>query len=244
MRGLACAIAVLAGCQPAGAGADPKPEPEPPQAEWFERDMLVRFHMHENFDLLRAIEKLFVRGKLEDGRVFARAIAEAPEEPGLDSFAKRATDVRARAAEVAAATTIDDALRREARLAQACADCHVDAGVLPDFDHPPRLPADRGTVTTRMARHLWATDRLWEGMVGNSDEAWRAGLDVLASAPLPSSELGGERAAIAHRLQQLADAARKAQATDQLRDKAREYGDILVTCAACHRTPATHTATD
>ena len=228
------AMVALAACQAAGAGPDRKPKPEVPPQQRFEHDMLVRFHMHESFGMLRAIELVLVRGKLDEGKHLARAIAEAPDEPGLASFARRAATVRARAAEVAAADTTDDALHAEARLAQACADCHADAGVLPELADPPRLPPDDGTTTTRMARHRWATDRLWEGIVGNSDEAWRAGLDVLAQAPLPASELGKQRTAIAHRLQQLAEQARRMPATDLPRDRAGEYGDILVTCAACH----------
>lgn len=50
-----------------------------------------------------------------------------------------------------------------------------------------------------MARHLWATDRLWEGMVGGDDDAWRDGLDVLAAAqsslssgPYDARAVGGD----------------------------------------------------
>jgi hypothetical protein len=87
-----------------------------------------------------------------------------------------------------------------------------------------------------MARHLWATDRLWEGVVGSSDDAWRAGLDVLAVTPLPAAQLGDERAMIAHRLRRLAEDARKTRGGGQLVERARDYGEILVTCAACHAT--------
>lgn len=230
------AMLALAACQAAGAGPDRTSKAEPPPAQRFEHDMIVRFHMHESFGMLRAIELVLVRGKLEEGKQLARAIAEAPDEPGLASFAARAADVRARAAGVAAAATTEDALRAEARLAQACAGCHADAGVLPELADPPRIPADDGSTITRMARHRWATDRLWEGVVGNSDEAWRAGLDVLAQPPLPAAELGKERTAIARQLQHLADTARRQPATDLPRDRAQEYGEILVTCAACHAT--------
>ena len=226
MQKITLAIA-LAGCSVAAA--------TPPQpGKQFEHDMIVRFHMHENFDLLRAIEKLIVRGKLDDARAFALTIAQAPDEPGLEPFAKRAAEVRERAQALAAAVSIDEAARREARLAQACADCHVDAGVLPEFRDVPPVPPDHPTIAARMTRHLWATDRLWEGMVGDSDEAWRAGLDVLAATPLPFSSVEKDRVLLAQQLQRLADEARHTQATDQLRDRARAYGEILATCAACH----------
>jgi cytochrome c553 len=230
-RRLCVVLATAAGCQAANAG-DPKP------AERFEHDMMARFHMHENFGLLRAIELELIHGKLEDGKLLARSIAEAPDEPGLQPFAKRIAAVRDAAAALAAAPSIDEGLRREARLGAACADCHVDAGVLPEFANPPRLPADDNSVKARMARHRWASDRLWEGLVGNADESWRAGLDVLAATPLPWTAADADRQALAKRLQQLADEARKTQATDQLRDRSRAYGEILTTCAGCHTTKA------
>jgi len=230
-----CAISLLIalGCQPARARQDPPPEPGPEAR--FERDMLVRFHMHQSFDLVRAIEKLLVRGNLEDARAFARAIAEAPEEPGLGPWARQAALVRERAGALAGATTLEDACRGEARLAAACASCHVDAGVQPDF-RSIQPPPDRPTVDARMARHQWATGRLWEGLigVGGADAAWRDGLDVLASTPLPAPQLA--RADLARRLQQLADGARQRSRTDTLADRARTYGELLATCAGCHTT--------
>ncbi len=226
-RKLTWLLLAAAACQTASAR-------EPPPQERFEHDMMVRFHMHENFGLLRAIEMLLVHGKLDEARSLARAIAIAPDESGSQVVAKRVTIVRDRAEALASAANIDEACRREARLAAACADCHVDSGVLPEFANPPPVPPDLDTVKGRMARHRWATDRLWEGVVGDNDETWRAGLDVLAATPLPWSKISADREALAHRLQQLADEARRTQATDQLRDRAREYGDILVTCAACH----------
>ena len=221
-----------------GAGENKPPKPPPPQQLQFEHDMMVRYHMHENFDLLRAIEKLLVRGKLDEGRTLARAIAEAPDEPGLEAFAADASTVRTRALAIARATTLDEALRKEAQLAAACAGCHASAGVLPEFREPAKAPPDQPTIEARMTRHLWATDRLWEGVVGDSEPSWRAGLDVLAATPLPWSRAEAERVAYARQLQRLADQARQAGANDQLGDRARSYGEILVTCAACHALPA------
>jgi hypothetical protein len=222
--------AALASCKPASA--------EPPPPVRFEHDVMVRFHMHENFDLLRAVERLLVRGKLDEAQHLAAGIAQAPDEPGMSTFAAQATRVRERAAAVASAPGVEEALRREARLAGACAGCHNDAAILPEFRSWPTAPADKPTVEARMARHLWATDRMWEGIVGGVDEPWRAGLDVLASTPLPFSALQGDRPLLARQLQQLADTARKRGKTDGIDDRVRAYGEMLVTCAACHTTKA------
>ena len=250
--GCALLALALAACQ-AARGDDrtppkkpPLPVPEPvqtvppePTRGQFEHDMMVRFHMHENFSLLRAIEKLLIRGKLDDARALARSIAESPDEPGLASFAKRIAAVRDRAGALATATTIEEACRREARVAEACAQCHVDAGVLPEFREPPPAPPDHPTLAARMARHLWATDRLWEGVVGDSDESWRAGLDVLAATPLPWGPGQPERTQLAQQLQRFADQARHTQARDRLAERAKIYGNMLATCVACHASTGT-----
>jgi mono/diheme cytochrome c family protein len=204
-----------------------------PPSERFEHDMMVRFHMHENFGVVRAIERLLLRGKLEEARDLARAISIAPDEPGLGTWSEQAIRVRDQASVLATAKTVDDACAAEAKLASECAGCHVATGAMPEFGSPPRPPPDRPTVDARMARHLWASDRLWEGMVGMADDSWRAGLDVLAATPLPASELGAEREVLARKLQRLADRGRKAKA-DQ--ERATLYGDMLATCAACHTT--------
>ena len=226
---LVLALAVLAGCTNATATGRAGSGSDAP-ASRFEHDMLVRFHMHENFGLVRAIERLLLRGKLDEARELAHGIAIAPDEPGMTAWAAQATRVRERAAALASAKTLDEALVADAKLASECASCHVASGVMPEFGSPPSLPPDRPTIEARMTRHLWASERLWEGLVGGADDSWRAGLDVLALTPLPASQLGPDRAVLARNLQRLAETARK-QTTN---DHATAYAEILSTCVACH----------
>ncbi|HTR50364.1 MAG TPA: hypothetical protein VMJ10_06620 [Kofleriaceae bacterium] len=206
---------------------------EPPGKQ-FEHDMMARFHMHENYTLFGAIERLLVRGKLDDARDLARSIGMAPDEAGLSAWATQAAVVRDRASAIANATSVDDACRRTAKLAEACARCHVETNAVPEFRVPPELPPDRPTIEARMTRHLWAVERVREGVIGGVDEPWRAGLDVLAQAPLPWSAADRDRTALAKQLRELADRARHRGATETIEDRARTYGDLLVTCAACH----------
>jgi len=216
-------LAWFAACQAATADT-PTPTPE--------HDLAMRFHMHRNFDLLRAIERLLIRGKLDEARRFAEAIATAPDEPAHGPWAAHAVAVRDRAMAVARATSVDDALRKETRLAAACGDCHREHRGSGMFERPPAAPPDQPTLDARMARHRWAADRLWEAVVGDADDAWRAGLDLLAAAPL---ELGADRAPLARELQRLASTARGARRP--VVDRAGTYGEILVTCAGCHAKP-------
>jgi cytochrome c553 len=226
-------LTLAAACRSATADEaklDP-PKPEPTPSERFERDMMVRFHMDQNFDLLHRIERLLIRGRLDEAKRFADAIAIAPDDPSLQSFAAQTAVVRERAAALARATTVDDALRIETQLAAACGACHRDNQGAAMFEQPPAVPPDRPTIEARMARHRWAADRLWEAVVGDTDDAWNQGLDVLAAAPV---DVGRERAPIAKKLQRLASKARRANAPAVAR--ATTYGDILVVCSECHTT--------
>lgn len=203
--------------------------------------MMVRFHMHENFDLLRAIEKLLIRGKLDEAKALARSIAEAPSEPGLEKWTVQATKVRDLAGALARAPSIDEGCHREARLAVACAGCHADTGVIPELSNVPAVPPDKPTIDARMARHVWATDRLWEGIVGGGDDPWTQGLDVLAATPLPFPTALDDRAGLARQLQRTADTARKRASTADRAERGRAYGEILSVCATCHTTPVAPT---
>ena len=81
--------------------------------------------MHANFDLLRAIERLLIVGKLDEAKRFAAAISEAPHAPSHGPWAAHVVTVRDRAAALARATTLEQACRLEVTLAGACAACHV-----------------------------------------------------------------------------------------------------------------------
>jgi cytochrome c553 len=222
-------LLALAGCT-ASAVADPTGSDSPTRR--FEHDMMVRFHMHESYGLVRGIERLLLRGKLAEAKDLARAISTAPDEPGMGAWAPLAARVRDQAGVLAAAKTIDAACAAEGVLGRECAACHAASGASPEFSSPPRPPADKPTIEARMARHLWAADRLWEGLVGGADDAWGQGLDVLAATPLPAAQLGATREPLAKKLQGIAAGARKGTA-----DHAAVYGDLLATCAGCHTTP-------
>lgn len=220
-------LVLLVGCSSSRADV-----PEPPPAKRFEHDMMVRFHMHQNFDLLRAIERLLIKGKLEEAKQFAAAIASSPDEPTHGPWAAQTVVIRDRAAALARATEVGDALKKAASIGAACGACHDEQVVKLALDQVPKAPPDAPTLDARMARHRWATDRLWEGVVGNSTTAWRAGLDVLAAAPLGQP---ADRAAIGKKLQAQASAARNT--TAKVVERATQYGEMLATCAACHTAP-------
>ncbi|MFN0246380.1 MAG: hypothetical protein ACKV2T_05705 [Kofleriaceae bacterium] len=217
--------------------AAPRPQPTPPPAPApekpsFERGMMIRFHMHENYGMLRAIERLLLRGKLDNAKFLAQGIGEAPEEPGLSAFATHEAQVRIRAQDVVRAKDLDQAIRRTALLVDACAGCHAASGQLPELGIPSGPPPDRDSLDARMARHRWAADQLGAGILASDDKAWTSGLELLASAP-PLAQLTKEQAVFGKRLQQTAKSTLKAKS---VRGEARAdaYGNLLVICASCH----------
>jgi cytochrome c553 len=189
-----------------GHHAAPVAAPSTPERPRFDRPAMVRFHMQRSFDDLRRIERRLIGGQLDEARALAHLLARPARDPG-----------------------IDEACRREPRVSAACAGCHLRTGAAPVFPPAPPVPLDRPTRDARMARHLWATDRLWEAMVGGAEPAWRSGLAVLAATPLPFTDRDLSRSA--RRLQDLArDGASLATAAD----RAAAYGELLVTCTGCH----------
>jgi hypothetical protein len=97
----------------------------------------------------------------------------------------------------------------------------------------PSLPPDRQTPATRMARHAWAVDRLWEGLIASDDARWARGLAVLSDTPLPfSSATTAPR--YASELRALARAQIDTRTTTNFDDRGAAYGEMLVRCAGCH----------
>jgi cytochrome c553 len=209
--------------------------PQPPPRPQFERPASVRFHMERHFDDLRVVEELLVAGQFDDARTRAFLLTKPASDPGMAAWDDDSRRVVEAAIALTKASRTDEACRRAARVAKACADCHVHVQKLPMFRASPALPPDEATADARMARHQWAVDRLWEGMLGASDQRWYAGLEVLGRTPLPFSP---QRDAIglANHLQQLARDAQTKRGSETLDSRATVYGEILVTCAACHST--------
>lgn len=230
---LAGAVLAALCARPAGGDGGEDPPREPPAPPRFERAALVRWHMQRHFEDLRTIERLLVAGRLDEAKALAFMLAKPEPDPGMAPWAAEAREVVEPARELVSARTIDEALRREPHVAVACAGCHRQTERLPKLSRLPALPPDLPIAAARMARHQWAADRLWEGIIGLSDDRWRAGLEVLAATPLPAAAVPGA-SALAERLQRIARQALERRTSDTLDANARSYGDLLVTCAGCH----------
>ena len=210
MRDSLLALLLVAACTPASGSNDP------PALE-LDRPSVVRFHMQRHFGDLRDIERMLLAGRLDDARARAFLLTKPARDRGLDPFAQESAAVSRAAAALVSAPSIPEACRLEARVAEACASCHVHIPkVLP-------LPAMPSQPDASMQRHGWAADRLWEGVVLADTRRWRAGLDVFAIASTG-------------RVQELARGAVQSLEThqDTVATRAATYGELLVACANCH----------
>ena len=247
LRMLAVTFAV--GCMSSRRPAPPEPTPEwtTPHVPWlgaeprpaalvrFKDPVEARYHMRMHFGDLRMIEQALVDGKLAEGLSVAYLLTRPSDDPGLAKWAAQSSRVSAAALELMKAQHIDEALRRLARVAVACAGCHIVADSAPTFAPPPAQPPDQPTRAARMARHAWAADRLWEGIVGNDDARWKRGLAVLAEAPLSPEVLADARSS-ATSLQAYARDQLDMRGATPIADRASAYGEMLVLCARCHAT--------
>lgn len=120
------------------------------------------------------------------------------------------------------------------RIADACGDCHLDHGG-PRFAEVV-APAGHETLQGRMRRHAWAEERLWEGLVGPSEDAWHAGAMVLCENPFTPERMPSalDRPELIELAQRLHEDGVEALVSERRTDRAEVYGRLIATCAACH----------
>src|ERR1051325_5799740 len=74
-----------------------------------------------------------------------------------------------------------------ADLGISCGECHQRHGGPKPSSEPAPPPGT--SLESRMQRHAWATERLWEGLYVPSSDAWKAGAKALSDEPFPSEVL-------------------------------------------------------
>jgi hypothetical protein len=134
--------------------------------------------------------------------------------------------------------TLESAASGVATIARICGDCHRSHGVPTSYTPIDFHPAGQaGTLQYRMSRHRWAADRMWEGLIGPSDESWNAGARELARvAAEPPVEAGSLPAAFARDLEQVQEIGQLAIEAETPEQRAGLYASFLSRCAGCHAT--------
>ncbi len=196
-------------------------------------------HMHEHLTAITTIKDAVIRGDLKATREPARWLAghQAPDNvPEQWSGSIEAMRTAARTA--VEAQDLEAAAGAAAAMASACADCHRANNISGQFSRHTE-PGDEDGLASHMQRHQWAADRMWEGLIGPSNEAWNQGIDLLLEAPLSTHELSdddsdyGRTRNLSRRVHQLAAHGMMEQDPNR---RAGIYADFLAACAACHTT--------
>ena len=144
--------------------------------------------------------------------------------------------MRSAARAVLKATDVAVAATATSEMANACGNCHVANGVSDQFPWSNEPEYETGNLA-HMQRHQWAADRMWEGLIGPSEDAWYMGAKLLMEGSLSPQKLNTEDDSantirdLARRVHALAaNATREYEAAG----KAEVYAEFLATCAACH----------
>jgi len=241
-----CRVALLLlasfGCGEDPAPVDPMPapdEPEPPAEDVAEPaepppPSEAQAQMHDRYEAVAAIRSAFVRGDLEVAKAVARTLGPVTAELPEAAVAHRDV-VPERAAALVAAEDVHAGARAFATLLEGCGSCHEAAEAAWTWETPARPEGE--DLPEHMMRHLWAVDRMWEALVTHDVERFELGASALADAPLtgedpPDHEDPPGISALARRVHARAG---EASAAGDFEARAAIYGDVLASCADCHR---------
>jgi len=195
----------------------------------------LKQHMLEHFANVSELQRAIARGHLDDAKKHARWLASHDEQL-LDGWKPYVDEMRAAARAVADAADLPTAAALVSRLGLACSGCHVARSAIVTFAWAP-APDEDPALQVQMKRHQWAAARLWEGLVGPSDEMWSQGTSALAESKLDtfaaaSGSKRGDVVALAGQVRTLAKRATKLTVREE---RGKLYGELLSTCAGCHQ---------
>ena len=138
--------------------------------------------------------------------------------------------------DLATSTDLDTAFEQVGDLAQRCGRCHDAMGARLPLS-PGAVPPTGNTMVQEMARHKWAAEAMWLGLIRPSDEDFISAVNVLSADPLvpsgtqadsPLPPLATEIEVKVHDLAGMAE-----HETDPAA-RGRLYGQMLSRCYSCH----------
>jgi cytochrome c553 len=196
-------------------------------------------HMLANYQRVSSIHSAVIQGELSKVHEHARWIMNQPPSKELDGdWLPYQEALRSDAESLSKAADLGAAAIAASAMGRACGDCHDSVGINAVKAFNPAPDANDRTVRTYMQRHRWAAERLWEGLVGPSDQAWQQGAAVLVSSSRLARELKDEivvNPAMDVMLETIHRLGEEAAATASRAARQRLYGQFLGTCANCHK---------
>lgn len=188
-------------------------------------------HMQQHFARVERVRDAVVAGDLDATREPARWLAGHDVMEGIPTgWEQHVTQMRRLAQVVVDARDLATAASATADMGGLCGGCHQSLDEGAQFTIVV-VPSEESGVVAHMLRHEWAADRLWEGLIGPSDEAWRVGAEALGEAALDPQDTPEEVTVLARRVHELGA---QAVETFGFSDRATLYGQLIASCARCH----------
>jgi cytochrome c556 len=189
--------------------------------------------MRDHFKQTVTIRESLIWGKVSNAVAPAESLAGIE---GVKTLPKHwqvsVTQLQEAARRIRQSSDLPEAAAATADIGRACGLCHASVrGPEVKLDAAPAMDS---SVASRMRRHHWATERLWEGLYVPSNPAWAAGAAALDIDPFAGDALnkGGVHAKSAgSRFNKTAKTLAQAK-TSEARGAA--YSELLSTCGPCH----------
>ena len=198
----------------------------------------MQAHMYAHLDRTGELHDALVRGDLDRAKTPATWIATHQEREDFTGKSAYYQDaMRAFAAEVGKADHLQDAAYAASRMGQTCGDCHRENEVEPRFLIGTAPPPTGSGAKAEMAWHVWASERMWEGLVGPGDQGWNSGAEALVGGWLNTRELVSDphdQTRIRELVRQIYDLGGKARTAANSSERAELYGEFLHSCNECH----------
>jgi len=209
--------------------AEPAAAAPKPTAPGTPLDRLMREHFKQAEEIRHAV----VSGKPNDAVKAALALGNTADNAELPKTWRPSLErMRSASNRVQGSADLAEAAAGTADIGTACGNCHETQG-------GPKInvgeaPAVGSSVVSRMARHSWAMERLWEGLYAPSSAACKAGAKALQGDPFPPEVL--ERGGVYGRTaaKDFKSLAAQAPLKEAPKERATLYAGLLGTCAACH----------
>jgi cytochrome c553 len=189
--------------------------------------------MREHFVQAEEIRHAVVSGKPRDAVQPAMALGGTADLANLPAPWRASLErMRTASSRVQNSSDLAEAAAGTADIGVACGGCHESQGG--PKASVGEAPAVGSSVVSRMARHSWAMERLWEGLYVPSSAAWKAGAKAIQGEPFPAEVLqqGGVYGRTAAKDFKSLSAQAGSKETPQ--DRAALYAKLLGTCATCH----------
>ncbi len=203
------------------------------------RGSAVAEHMHQHLSAMRAMKAFIIAGQLDDNlREAAVWVEEHEATPGLPGdWQPYILQMRRYAGQVADARHLDFAAVSVGEMAGVCGDCHSANGVEVGFGDYTSAPGASPNVRVQMRRHLWAVDRMWEGLISPSDSAWRLGAETLADVQVNAADIGAtgaQQPKVDYLLARAREIGTEGASVESPKARGALYGELLSLCADCH----------